>query len=169
MQSFFGMNIEDSSTVGYWTNSTERKEDWNTSRKYTDTGRLVSGNVRDGEPGGWFSAIVFNDASGNYSYYDHATGERNDSTSDSSRHIAWMEDHNTANILGNSTSVSFTSTNPPGTRAWPLWVFWVVACTLVLGSIVIPVIGGRFFRFCSRFYIKYRRSTRAALSLIYLA
>lgn len=145
------MNIQDSSSVVYWTNSTERKEDYNTTRAYTDT----ADKVIDYMQMGWFpNDVVYTNGNDSYQYYDHATNQH--FSSSSSQELYDVAHRNTANLVGNSTSVSFISTNPPGTRTWPMWIFWVVACTLILGSIVIPVIGSRVFRYLARSFVKVR-------------
>lgn len=172
------MNIQDSSSTVYWTNSTERKEDYNTTRSYTDTG-----STDEGPWSGWFPPRVSVDydkdtQTDTWTYYDPDTNRHYafDDSNSSTAEYNDVSNRNTANLLGNSTSVSFISTNVPGTRTWPMWIFWVVACTLVLGSIVIPVIGGRAFRYlvrgivrCQDYMLHHRRRTRAAAAIFWLA
>lgn len=139
-QSFFGMNIQDSSTIGYWTNSTARSSDFNGPQPYT----WSKDNTK------W--------------YRNHPRYEDPNNTDWRS----WHEYHN-PEATANMTSLSFTKSNVPGTRTWPLWMFWTVACTLTLGSIVLPIIGGRVSRFLARLSITYRRIFRTLAAGLWLA
>ncbi|SMR59344.1 unnamed protein product [Zymoseptoria tritici ST99CH_1E4] len=150
--SFFSMSIEDNSTQSYWTNSTVQNEEWNGSvinGTSADQYPLLYGRLTDPA-----LRFVYGESS---TYSTLAWGS-----------IDYLVNSNN-NITANSGSVSLTTTNPPGvTLTWPMWMFWTVACTLVLGSIVLPIVGGRILRFVAWSSVTYRRSFRATASLVWM-
>jgi hypothetical protein len=123
------MNIEDNSTFGYWTNNTANNEDLNGSLPFTYNTSVSDAN--------YFAT-----------FEEYSLNDTNSAMNSDSNWQTWLRTHN-PNATANSTSIAYTQTNLPGTRTWPMWMFWTVACSLVLGSIVVPVIGGRVFRECS--------------------
>lgn len=60
------------------------------------------------------------------------------------------------------------TSNQPGSRSWPLWMFYAVAGPLTFGSIILPMVSGRIFRYFARYSIHYRRRFRTIVSLIWL-
>ncbi|OQO10212.1 hypothetical protein B0A48_04569 [Cryoendolithus antarcticus] len=87
---------------------------------------------------------------------------------DLSQAVFWT---NTTVSDGNITDISatLTSTDQPGNHAWPIWQFGVVAGSLTLGSVILPLIAGRTFRAVSRFAIRNRRRFRTGVSLAMFA
>lgn len=75
-----------------------------------------------------------------------------------------------SNDTANSTSMTYTTADIPSrTVTWSMGMFWTVACSLVLGSIILPIVGGRVLRFATRLAVKHRRTFRRVASLIWLA
>jgi hypothetical protein len=157
------MSIEDNSPrrISYWTNNTGRNEQWpDLSPATRNNSEWLAGLLVYSQWNG--TDVVYNNES-DYDwtpYYFH--------------YLTSLQNYN-ANLTANLGSVTWTSTDQPvGTVTWPMWMFWTVACTLVLGSIVLPVIGGRVLRFLVRRVVRSsgahpgRVSIRALASLLWL-
>ncbi|KAK6433118.1 hypothetical protein LTR95_010707 [Oleoguttula sp. CCFEE 5521] len=87
---------------------------------------------------------------------------------DLSQAVFWT---NTTVSDGNVTDISatLTSTDQPGNHAWPIWQFGVLAGSLTLGSVILPLIAGRTSRAVSRFAVRDRRRFRTGVSLAMFA
>lgn len=133
------MNIEDKSTGGIWTNATAKNQDWDEPVPFFSNKTSNKQNRRHSEDG-----IPGNDD------------------------ILWPWNHNET-AAANTTMMTYTRSSNLGTLTWPMWKFWVVACTLTLGSIVLPVIGGRIIRSLARISISRRKTFRAVASISWLA
>lgn len=57
----------------------------------------------------------------------------------------------------------------PGSRSWPLWMFYAVACALTFGSIILPLVSGRIYRYIARYSIQHQRRFRTIVSLFWFA
>ena len=63
-------------------------------------------------------------------------------------------------------STQITS-DQPGSRSWPLWMFYAVAGALAFGSIILPLVSGRIYRYVARYSIRKRRRFRAIVSIVW--
>ena len=74
--------------------------------------------------------------------------------------------------LTSDSSVTRTATLITGTQpsnyTWPLWMFFTVAVTLTLGSIIIPLIIGRVYRMVVRFARRETKKFRLILSVLWI-
>ena len=61
------------------------------------------------------------------------------------------------------------TSNQPGSRSWPLWMFYAVACALTFGSIILPLVSGRIYRYIARYSIQHQRRFRTIVSLFWFA
>ncbi|SMR51078.1 unnamed protein product [Zymoseptoria tritici ST99CH_1E4] len=195
--SFFGMNIADHSTFSYWTNTTARHEDFNSSLPFESTGLdnvffgsylpIAEQNNYWGPPNitangtsvnarvpTWFldQNNITDLAETNYTF----TWSTSDFSSDTVAYAAdlltagwpsWQLNRN-PNATANATSATWTQTSLPGAHTWRLQTFWIVAGSLVLGSIVVPIIAGVTIRFLARMSISHRKRFRAIVSVLWL-
>ena len=137
------MNIRNDSKVQYWTNSTATNDNLNFSATGNLSSLLHYGKYTNASY--WLSQGYYNDT-----YFLSRELNKNDEPQ------------------ANALSVSYTTTDVPYNRAWPLWMFWVVALFLVLGSIIGPMIGGRVFRMLARVSSQHRKKFRAMLTVMWL-
>jgi hypothetical protein len=56
----------------------------------------------------------------------------------------------------------------PGSYSWPLWMFYAVAGALTFGSVILPLVSGRIYRYVVRLSIQKRRMFRTIVSSLWL-
>jgi len=67
-----------------------------------------------------------------------------------------------------SRSATQTTTSEPGNYVWPLWMFVTVAVALTLGSVVLPLITPTLYRWLARLALRWRRTFRVFVSLLWM-
>jgi hypothetical protein len=136
------MNIEHISSRAAWTNTTSSEFDSTANDTYP-----------------WY--VQHGDWGGNLTrYYPNDSGVQPDLVGPLHREIS--------PDTPVSRSATLTTTSEVENYLWPMWMFWTVAGTLLLGSIILPLVIPPTYRWLARMSLQWRRSFRAFVSFLWI-